>query len=79
MRLFKEKLMTSNDSEPDRSYTVVVNGEEQFSIWRSDRSIPSGWKPAPKTGSRDECLAYIQEVWTDMRPLTVRTREEKRQ
>jgi MbtH protein len=72
--LLEDKLMAFDVSESHRTYTVVVNGEEQYSIWANDRTIPPGWKPA-KTGSRDECLAYIEHVWTDMRPLSVRKRE----
>ena len=54
------------------TYTVVMNHEEQYSIWPVDRELPLGWKEAGKTGSKDECLAYIEEVWTDMRPLSLR-------
>jgi MbtH protein len=55
-------------------YVVVVNEEEQYSIWLADRDIPLGWKEAGKRGSKAECLAYIREVWTDMRPLSLRKR-----
>ncbi len=50
----------------------MVNHEEQYSIWLADRDIPPGWNEAGKTGSKTECLAYIKEVWTDMRPLSPR-------
>jgi MbtH protein len=53
-------------------YKVVVNHEEQYSIWPADRETPRGWVDAGKTGPKDECLAYIREVWTDMRPLSLR-------
>ncbi|GGZ39897.1 MbtH family protein [Streptomyces poonensis] len=53
-------------------YKVMVNGEEQYSIWPADREDPLGWRGAGKTGTKDECMAYIQEVWTDMRPLSLR-------
>ena len=53
-------------------YHVVVNHEEQYSIWPDYKKIPGGWRNAGKTGSKDECLAYIKEVWTDMRPLSLR-------
>ena len=49
-------------------YKVVVNHEEQFSIWPQDRENALGWRDAGKSGSRPGCLAYIKEVWTDMRP-----------
>lgn len=56
----------------DRLFNVVRNHEEQYSIWRADSDPPSGWTTVGKTGSRDDCLAYIGEVWTDMRPLSLR-------
>lgn len=58
-------------------YKVVVNNEEQYSIWPSDRESPIGWRDAGKTGLKQECLAYIQEVWTDMRPLSLRQKMEE--
>lgn len=54
------------------TYHVVVNHEEQYSIWPEYKKIPGGWRIAGKTGSKDECLAHIKEVWTDMRPLSLR-------
>ena len=53
-------------------YKVVINHEEQYSLWFDDRPNPSGWRDAGKSGSKEECLAYINEVWTDMRPLSLR-------
>lgn len=53
-------------------YKVVVNHEEQYSIWPADRELPLGWNEAGKQGTKAECLAYIEEVWTDMRPLSLR-------
>jgi MbtH protein len=68
--------MPSND--PDREdgtiYKVVINHEEQYSIWPADRENPLGWRDAGRTGTRQECLDHINEVWTDMRPLSVRNR-----
>jgi MbtH protein len=54
------------------AYKVVVNHEEQYSIWPLNRANPPGWRDAGKTGSKEECLEYIKEVWIDMRPLSVR-------
>jgi MbtH protein len=65
-------MMTADESENLTIYTVVVNHEEQYSIWPADREVPAGWRTAGKRGSKSECLAYIAEVWTDMRPLSVR-------
>jgi len=53
-------------------YTVVINHEEQYSIWPVGREIPAGWREVGKSGPKRECLAYIDEVWTDMRPLSLR-------
>jgi MbtH protein len=53
-------------------YKVVINHEEQYSIWAADRENPLGWNDAGKQGSKQDCLAYIEEVWTDMRPLSLR-------
>jgi MbtH protein len=60
------------DDEDDRIYKVVLNHEEQYSIWFADRDLPAGWREAGKQGPKAECLAYIDEVWTDMRPLSLR-------
>ena len=64
--------MPSEHQEPVERYKVVVNDEEQYSIWPADREIPPGWRDAGKEGTKAECLAYIEEVWTDMRPLSLR-------
>lgn len=58
-------------------YKVVINHEEQYSIWPADRENPPGWQDAGKTGLKAECLAYIKEVWSDMRPLSLRQQMEK--
>lgn len=55
-----------------RRYSVVVNDEEQYSIWLEGRDIPAGWREAGFAGTKDECLAHVDEVWTDMRPLSLR-------
>jgi MbtH protein len=56
----------------DREYDVVINDEEQYSIWFRGRDIPAGWRPVGFSGKKDACLAHIDEVWTDMRPLSLR-------
>ena len=68
--------MSANDSETPAIFRVVVNHEEQYSIWPAERDLPLGWSEAGKSGSKDECLAYIKEVWTDMRPLSLRRQME---
>jgi len=66
------------DEEEDKTiYKVVVNHEEQYSIWPADRENPLGWNNVRKSGLKPECLAYIKEVWTDMRPLSLRKRMEE--
>jgi len=64
--------MSQDDAEDNTIYTVVVNHEDQYSIWPANKTMPLGWKEAGKTGLKQECLAYIKEVWTDMRPLSLR-------
>lgn len=59
-------------SEP--TYRVVRNDEEQYSIYRADRDLPAGWLALPVEGTREECLAAINELWTDMRPRSLRER-----
>jgi uncharacterized protein YbdZ (MbtH family) len=67
--------------DPDREdttiYKVVVNHEEQYSIWPADRENPLGWRDAGKTGPKAECLEFVKEVWTDMRPLSLRKKMEE--
>jgi MbtH protein len=63
----------TNEADEDRTvYRVVFNHEEQYSIWPADRELPLGWRDAGKSGLKPECLAWIEEVWTDMRPLSLR-------
>lgn len=64
--------MSQDEREDDRIYKVVVNHEEQYSIWLADRENALGWNDAGKSGTKAEGLAYIKEVWTDMRPLSLR-------
>ena len=57
-------------------YKVVVNHEDQYSIWFADRELPAGWREAGKEGTKSDCLGYIEEVWTDMRPRSLRMQME---
>lgn len=57
---------------PDTRFLVVVNHEEQYSIWPDYKELPAGWRAVDQQGSKEECLAYIESVWTDMRPLSLR-------
>ena len=69
--------MGEMEKEDNRTYRVVVNHEEQYSIWLAHKEIPLGWKDVGKSGPKQECLAYIKEVWTDMRPLSLRKQMEE--
>ena len=62
----------SDETGADIVYEVVVNLDERYSIWEAERALPAGWRPAGKQGSKQDCLAYIEEVWTDMRPRSLR-------
>ena len=64
--------MARDDTEDTTIYKVVVNHEEQYSIWPVDREPPLGWKEIAQQGLKAACLAYIKDVWTDMRPLSLR-------
>ncbi len=69
--------MNRDEEEDTTIYNVVVNHEEQYSIWPVDREIPLGWRAVGKSGPKAECLAYIKEVWTDKRPLSLRKKMEE--
>lgn len=67
-----------DDDDENTLYRVVINYEEQYSIWPADREeLPPGWKDAGFTGDKQACLAHIEEVWTDMRPRSLREKMEK--
>lgn len=68
--------MSLDEREDTTIYSVVINHEEQYSIWPVDRELPLGWNQAGKQGTKSECLAYIEEEWSDMRPLSLRKKME---
>lgn len=68
--------MQRDENEELTSYKVVINHEEQYSIWPAERENPRGWRDASKTGDKATCLAYIEEVWTDLRPVSLRKKME---
>jgi MbtH protein len=70
--------MPSDENADTRAYRVVKNDEEQYSIWLDGRDLPKGWQEVGKKGTKDECLAYIREVWTDMRPASLRRAMDER-
>ncbi|MGD1992883.1 MAG: MbtH family NRPS accessory protein [Anaerolineae bacterium] len=70
--------MSDQARDDGKIYQVVVNHEEQYSIWPADREVPTGWHPVGQPGDRADCLAYIEAIWTDMRPLSLRRAMEGR-
>jgi MbtH protein len=68
--------MFQNEEDDSAIYKVVINQEEQYSIWPMHRDNPLGWQDAGKSGSKKECLEYIKQVWVDMRPLSLRKKME---
>ncbi|GIM97038.1 MbtH family protein [Paractinoplanes toevensis] len=64
--------MSGPEDEDAREYVVVVNQQEQYSIWPAELAVPGGWRPDGTRGTKAECLAHVDEVWTDMRPLSLR-------
>ena len=71
--------MNSDEKEDLATYKVVVNHEDQYSIWPAEKHNPSGWTDAGKSGPKAQCLAYVKEIWTDMRPLSLRREMEQRE
>jgi MbtH protein len=64
--------MTHLLEDDSKKYTAVLNAEEQYSLWPTDREAPNGWTRVGPEGTRQEVLAYIEQVWTDMRPRSLR-------
>ena len=63
--------------EYQEMYLVLINHEEQYSLWPSYKPIPAGWEVVGGERTKEECLAYVDEVWTDMRPLSLRKQMEE--
>jgi MbtH protein len=72
--LLERRGAMDEEKEATLAYRVLINHEEQYSIWLADRPIPRGWRDVGKQGLKDDCLSFIREVWTDMRPLSLRRR-----
>jgi MbtH protein len=66
--------MSMDDEDDKRIYIVLVNDEEQYSLWLKHKAIPAGWRPVGFEGSKEECSRHVDEVWVDMRPLSLRKR-----
>lgn len=67
-----------DEQEDKRVYIVLINSEGQYSLWPKEKSVPSGWRYADKEGSESECSAYVDSVWTDMRPISLRNKMDAR-
>lgn len=70
--------MTASKDDDTRRYRVVVNAGAQYSIWPENEKNPHGWRSIGKSGTQQECLDYVREVWADMRPLGLRRLMEAR-
>jgi MbtH protein len=68
-----------SDNSAGREYLVVINDEEQYSIWWAERAVPEGWTVTGFRGPKQDCLDRIGEVWTDMRPRSLRERMQAAQ
>jgi MbtH protein len=71
-------MSVTTDTEDKTIYKAVVNHEEQYSIWPAHKALPPGWREAGKSGPKADVLAFIKEVWTDMRPLSLRLKMDGR-
>jgi MbtH protein len=60
--------------DENTTFQVLVNDEGQYSLWPADKEIPAGWQPDGTRGTRQECMDHVDEVWTDMRPRSLRER-----
>lgn len=72
-----KRRMPADAKEDTRTYIVLVNHEEQYSLWLADKAIPLGWSAVGTPGSREACLAYVKEVWTDMTPKSLRKQTQE--
>lgn len=65
--------MSNPFEDSDRSYDVLVNDEDQHSLWPTGTAVPAGWETVLAGCSREKCLAYVEANWTDLRPRSLRT------
>jgi MbtH protein len=64
--------MLNEQNEDTRVYVVLINDEEQYSLWPRNQDVPAGWRSVDVSGSKEECMKYVDETWTDMRPKSLR-------
>ena len=65
-------MQADRDQDESRRYTVLINAEEQYSLWPKEKAVPPGWREVGQEGTRAECAAYVDATWLDMRPLSLR-------
>lgn len=68
--------MSNSSNQSETMHEVVVNQEGQYAIWPVNKAVPDGWSKAGRQGTKESCLGFIGEVWTDMRPISLRTQGE---
>lgn len=64
--------MFEDQGADSRVYVVLINDEEQYSLWPRNQDVPPGWRSVDFMGTKEECMKYVDEVWTDMRPKSLR-------
>jgi len=69
--------MMNEQGGDNRVYVVLINDEEQYSLWLRNQDVPAGWRSVDFTGSKEECMKYVDETWTDMRPKSLRMKMEE--
>ncbi len=67
-----KEIMMDNRSDSEELFKVLINDEEQYSLWPMEKDIPQGWKQIGPSGTKEECLGYVKVSWTDMRPKSLR-------
>jgi MbtH protein len=76
MTVSLEEIMRDREDDSKLIYEVVINHDEQYSIWPQGKELPAGWQFGGKSGSKNDCLVFIKGIWTDMRPLSLRRQME---
>lgn len=77
MEVNAEKNIKKSLNDDKEQFLVLMNHEGQYSLWPSYKSIPVGWKEVFSENTKEKCLAYVENVWTDMRPLSLQKKMKK--
>ena len=64
--------MLDEQGGDNRVYVVLMNDEEQYSLWPRNQDVPAGWRSVDFSGTKEECMKYVDETWVDMRPKSLR-------